>query len=340
MFSFLLIQALSRYRGRIFIFIMLFVFAVIAFFRGSVGTDTANYELMLGGFTENYIWDGREPGFVLLSWFLVSMFPSVELAVRAIALIFFGLLAWFVVRSDQNERFLLMAYLLPAFAYQYSMNGLRIGIASVVMLLAIQTLRRKGEKSAFITGLLALLFHYTSVFSLLFVAVSQRSWFRFSNCVPVFAVFIIFGLGLVFLDIYIIEKVEVYKEMQAPGMGSGLSKVVPVFLILVGLLLGNLPGLLKFKLFILSFVSVSAAWFLAQYSYAGLRVLDLLSFSVPLSVLATYSRMQLNFDLFTKLTMVAAGLVSAAGVFRGFLLSHGEGKSPFLPYELSTFGLF
>ena len=134
-------------------------------------------------------------------------------------------------------------------------------------------------------------------------------------------------------DFYFLDKLDGYKEMQTPGALSGISKIVPLVLILIGLMMGTLPTALKFKLFMLSITVILAAWLLTQHTYARLRFLDLLSFSVPLSILATYSRLKLNFDIPIKIGMLVAGLISAIGVYRGFILNYAVGKSPFMPYE-------
>lgn len=334
LFSFIFIQYLSRYRGTFFVFAILIFFSLTAFVRGSVGTDTGNYELMLRDFFDGYTWDGREPGFVALGWLLVAATPSIEVAVRAIALVFFGLLAFFVVRSDRNERFFLLAYILPAFAYQYSMNALRIGIASAILLIAVQTLRRGGKLPAFLTGATAVLFHYSSALSLLFILLSQRSWFRASNIVLILPLLVGAFAGFSFVDSYMMDKLANYNEMQAPGELSGLSKIAPIVLVLLGLSFSTLPRTPKIRLFILGVVSILGGWVLARYSYAGLRILDLISFAFPVSILAAYSRERTSFDRSIMVSMLAAGVISAAGLWRGFSLAEGEGESPFLPYEI------
>ena len=334
LFSFTFIQCLSRYRGTFFVFTILIFFTVTAFVRGSVGTDTVNYELMLRDFFAGYTWDGREPGFVALGWLLVAATPSVEVAVRTIALVFFGLLAFFVLRSDRNERFLLMAYIFPAFAYQYSMNALRIGIASAILLIAVQMLRRMGKLPAFLAGSTAVLFHYSAALSLIFIILSQRPLFRASNiALAPLALVSAFG-SFAFVDSYMMDKLSNYNEMQAPGELSGLSKIAPIALVLLGLIFSTLPRTLKIRLFLLGTASVLVGWVLAQYSYAGLRVLDLLSFALPISILASYSRESLAFDRSMMVGVLAAGVISAAGLWRGFSLAEGEGDSPFLPYVI------
>jgi hypothetical protein len=330
----LILHSLTGYRGRFFVFVLLGYFAVLAFLRGNVGTDTASYERMLASFVGGYAWDGREPGFIALGVLLESMAPTTEFAVRAIALVFFALLAVFVIKSNRNERFLLLAYVFPAFAYQYSMNALRIGLASAVLLLALQSLRQRGGASALRVGLTATLFHYSTAFSVLYLVISQRPWMRVYSTFGMLGLLVLFSGGFLLADFYFMEKMSAYEAMQAPGPFSGLSKILPVLLILVGVGFGILPPIEKAKLTVLGISFLFVGWLITQFSYAGLRLIDLVAFVAPLSVLATYARLGLEFDLRLRCAIVLAGAISAAGVYRGFLLGRGEGITPFLPYEI------
>lgn len=335
----LTLQGLSKYRGRIFIYCLLAYFAGLAFIRGNVGTDTVNYELMLADIAHGYVWDGREPAFVALGLLLVSVFPTAEVATRVIALVFFALLTVFVFRSDRNERFLLMAYILPAFAYLYSMNVLRIGLASAFLLLSVQQIRVRGSTSALKVGLLTFLFHYSSVLSLIYIDISQRAWLKFTSFFVMLFLLTLAGGAFLTAEFYMMDKVAQYQTAQVPGVLSGLSKIIIVILFVAGIMSGKLPTMEKAKLILLGLTFTLLGWFFSQFSYAGLRVLDLISFTMPLSILASYSRVGFEFERPIKTIMVASGILSAFSIYRGFILEYGEGKSPFLPYEMYDFGV-
>lgn len=336
-FAGLAIQALTMYRGRFFLFVTIVVYTCIAFVRGRVGTDTANYERILSGFMPGYEWDGLEPGFVGLGWVLVAAAPTIELAVRAIALIFFSLVAVFAVRSDKNERFLLMAYLLPAFAYQYSMNGLRIGLASAVVLLAVQLQRRCKSSLGLFVGSSAVLLHYSAALSVIAIWASQRAWIRARTfCGVVVAAMLVVSL-VVGAQEYFLHKVMLYSAMESPHQLSGLSKLVVILVLSGAIAISRLPRADKTKLVVLTAALALVGWAAARYTYAGIRVLDLVTFAAPLSVLASFSRLGLEFDRYIKVALVICGLMSAIATFRGFLLEAGVGDSPFLPYQLLEF---
>ena len=287
------VQSATRYRGRFFLLFCLLVFGGISFFRADVGTDTASYESMFLDFINEYQWNGLEPAFVLLALFLSGVMPSVEIAVRAVSLVFFGFLVWFLYRSDNNERILLLLYLLPVFAYQYSMNTLRAGLAFSFILLATQELRQGKEKSAIIFGLSGVFFHYSAIISIIYIFLSIRSWFKFLNIFWAAIILMLVGTAYIFNQDYFLSKFALYTEYVAPSPLSGLSIVFPLALILVGVLFGRLPKKEKIKLFFLGFLGISSSWLLIRFSYAGLRFLDLFAYAVPLSVLMAYARCRL-----------------------------------------------
>lgn len=338
----LMISGLTHYRGRFFVFILLLFFLGVAFLRGAVGTDTANYERMFADFIDiYYIWTGREPGFVALGWLLATLAPTIEAGVRLISVVFFALIALFVARADKNELFLLLAYIFPAFAYQYSMNALRIGLASAFILLMVQEVRLKDAQAAIKFGVAAALFHYTVLLSIVILFLSQQAWGQLSTVVKNIVLLVLLSFGLLSVDFYVADKLEVYTsgDYSKPSALSGLSILIPNIIILVGILFSFFPRAEKFKLFFLFLLVFGSGMIITQFTYAGLRILNLGGFVMPLCVLASYSRLGLKFGRKFKFSLLAAGLLSAIGVYRGFLIGYGEGPSPFLPYTAS-FSLF
>jgi len=327
------VQSATRYRGRFFLLFCLLVFGGISFFRADVGTDTASYESMFLDFINEYQWNGREPAFDLLALFLSGVMPSVEIAVRAVSLVFFGFLVWFLYRSDNNERILLLLYLLPVFAYQYSMNTLRAGLAFSFILLATQELRQGKEKSAIIFGLSGVFFHYSAIISITYIFLSIRSWFKFLNIFWAAIILMLVGTAYIFNQDYFLSKFALYTEYVAPSPLSGLSIVFPLALILVGVLFGRLPKKEKIKLFVLGFLGISSSWLLIRFSYAGLRFLDLFAYAVPLSVLMAYARCRLSFDRVLIGSLFLAGVLSSAAAYYRFTADYTVGSSPWLPYQ-------
>lgn len=144
MYLALLASEISGHRSRIPLVVVITAAAIMAVLRGSVGTDTSTYEWMLDSVTLGDLSHGVEPSFVLLGWFFKLATDSSTGAVRLLSLVFFVLLFVFVMRANKNERFYLLACFLPAFVYQYSMNALRLGLASICLLLAFQWIRQSN----------------------------------------------------------------------------------------------------------------------------------------------------------------------------------------------------
>lgn len=328
-----IMEMISRYRGRLFLFVVLFAFAAIAFFRGSVGTDTPQYELFFSDFAVGFTWSGEEPGFVLLGWTLAQVAPSVEMAVRLVSIVFFGLIAWFVHGSDRNERSMLLLYLLPAFAFNYSMNALRTALAFAFIILVVQVYRKRYFGKAVILGVTSVLFHYSALFSLAYLALTQKAWRKLSSLWSFFALIMVGGLLVSLAGEYFSSKLLSYSEYESPAAYSGLSVVIPILIILGGTGLGGLQRGEKTKLISIAFVAMVSAWVLARYSYAGLRILDLLAYVIPLSVLMIYSQRGLRFERSLIFALLLAGLASALGTYYRFLGGYGEGRAPWLPYE-------
>ncbi|WP_421551567.1 EpsG family protein [Pseudomonas yamanorum] len=331
----LLLTALSGYRTRLFAGFALLFFLFIAVFRGAVGTDTDTYETVVSRLMEGISWTGMEPGFVFMSWILVEVTGTASVAVRLVSVIIFVILFLYLFRSDKNEKFLLLSYMLPAFVYQYTMNGLRIGIAAMLLLLAVQKLRRTERLSGLVLAVSALFFHYSSLVSLVLIWASQARWTRASNilivpfaCVMILAVFSING------D-YFVAKLLSYQDSESPSPLSGLGKIAVLLVLVLGVGLSRLPRTEKTKLVFLGAGFTVFFWLVSSISYAGLRFLDLVSFAYPLAILLTYSRCRLDFDRAIKLILIFAGLLAAVSGYRNFVFEEGEGPSPFLPYHLS-----
>lgn len=328
-----LLQGFSGYRGRFFLLLSLFILGSIAFFRGDVGTDTRNYELMFIQFSEGYQWDGRELGFVVLARLLSAITPSIEIAVRAVSLVLFVWLAWFVHRSDRNERTMLLLYFLPVFVYQYGMNALRAGLAFALILLMTQALRRASGKKAMILGATSVFFHYSALVPLAYLYLTHRAWMKLSTLAWASMFMVAAGAVFVLAQGYFLDKMSAYTNMYSPSLLSGVSIVVPLCLILIGMLFGRLPVSEKSKLFVLGVSSLSASWLLARLSYAGLRILDLLAYAVPLSILMAYSRHRLPIERVLSGALLLAGLLSAIAAYYRFTSEYTIGSSPWLPYQ-------
>ena len=329
----LLVGAISGYRGKLFAVISIIAIGVVAVFRGSVGTDTANYEQMAGMLRAPSDWYGVEPGFAVLVWFLGWFTDSDVVLVRLIAAMFVAGLLVFIRRADRDEMFFLTAYFIPAIFFQYSMNALRIGLATIFLLLALQYFRRARVPQAVLHVMAGWFFHYSLLISTIYLIVSARLLSaRFLMALSVAGV-VFLGLVLFLFADYIVPRILAYQGMEPPGALSGLSSLIVLSVLLAGAMASSLGSARRAGFVIITAVSVGGAFMLARYTYAGLRVLDLLSIAVPASLLVLHGREGRTLNWKTKLAFLFAGALGLASSMRGFLLSAGEGATPWVPYE-------
>ncbi|MDX1722539.1 MAG: EpsG family protein [Pseudomonas sp.] len=332
----LFLTALSGYKTRLFAVVALLFFLVISVSRGAVGTDTDTYEYVVGQLMGGLSWTGMEPGFVLMSWAFAIVTGSASVAIRLVSVVIFLIMFVYLFRSDKNEKFLLLSYMLPAFVYQYTLNGLRIGVAAMLLMLAVQQVRRSHKASGLLLATTALFFHYSSLVSLVFIWASQTRWVKASNILIVpLASAVMLAIFSINSD-YFLAKVLSYQASESPSPFSGLGKVAVLLLLIFGVVVSRLPNIEKLKLIFLGGGFVVVFWALSSISYAGLRFLDLISFSFPLAILLTFSRCELNFDRSIKVIFILAGLLAAFTSYRNFISEAGVGPSPFMPYHFNA----
>lgn len=307
---------------------------VIAVIRGDVGTDTEQYQNVFAAVAmgnQEWLFEG---GFASVATILVTILPTPEMAVRAVSLIFFILLAIYSMRATDDEKWILLTYTLPVFAYQYSMNGLRIGLASAVLLLCAQSLGRGVTLNRQISLVVPIFLHYSTLISVVLIhaASSLRSLRHILFALSISSAAAL-GLFLLASD-YLFGKGDTYQEMLAPTTLSGLARIAVIASLAVGVLLGDLKQGVKGALVFCFGALTILGLLLARESYAGLRIIDLLSFVFPLSVLICYQRSMIPADRRYMLSVLLAGCIGAVGVARNFVVSSGEGEAPFVPYQV------
>lgn len=321
--------------GRFFAIGVMLYCAFISFFRGNVGTDTATYirvfEDIKSGISPPY----GEPLFLLINKFLIFSASDAAMAVKAVALIFFFLLIGLTLRADKDERFFLMSFFMPGFAYSYSMNALRIGIASAVFLYVLHYLRRGMRIKAVIGAVISIFFHYSSMFFCFYVIIFEDNLFKSKRILfYILSLMVLMALLWVNFD-YMEGKISLYKNFDSPGDFSGLRVIFVILFIMVGLIFGSLPKKDVFINIGVGSIFIVLFYVLARFSYAGLRGLELMAFSWPASVLLLYGKRGRNFDLPLKISFLIGGVVFSIAIYLGYLGEYDKGESPFLPYIFS-----
>jgi hypothetical protein len=329
----LLATLMSKLRNSsVLVYSVILYLTIISFLRANVGTDTDNYVTIFNVMRNGGEASFGELGFRFVAFFLISFFED-ELAVKFVSILFFLLLTFFYIKSDKNQSFFFIAYFLPVFSYAYSMNGLRIGLAASVFLIIVQFLGTRifYIKTFFFSAFL-MLFHYSAILYPVSLYFLKLKIFSTKNIIfLLLLISLIIGVYF-FINDYFDGKLELYLENESTGIFSGSRIIIPLIVITVGMWFDKLDLQFKkeftLKFIILLFLSL----ILIRISYAGLRILDLFSLSIPIFLLLQYKEKNLIFGFSIKLAFVLAGLINAMFTFYGFLGAYGLGESPFLPY--------
>ncbi|MGE4450416.1 EpsG family protein [Castellaniella sp.] len=310
---------------------------LFAVFRGATGTDTAAYEQISALARSGGIFaTGAEPFFAVVLKALQLTGLSDAGVVRMVSALEVGLLLTYIGRSVPNERYLLLAAILPAFFYEYTMNALRIGLASILFLLALQAVsrHRKPSHAALGLALAASVTHYTAIFYPLFGVAALRRWSRRLVLGGVLIGALVFAAVFLLQHAYLMAKLQSYESLRAPSRFSGLSSVIQIALVSAAIWKSTLSRPRKGQLLTLALLLTAAFMGLVQFSYAGLRLLDLVVFVLPPTMVAAHELENKPMNLQARLGLLAFGLVSTVFVFRRFLVESPDSLAPFLPYHL------
>ena len=325
----------SHWRGRppqmVAVLAILFI-AFIAVLRGNVGTDTESYEYWAGAVRDGAGLVGAEPGFTGLLYILTSGIESNQMVIRAIALIYALLVLQAYRQGDRDERFVLLSFFLPAFFFIHSMNVVRLGMAAALLLTAAMHARDQRQGKFKFFAALAVIFHYTSALPVLILWATTPGRSDKRGVVPAVLILLSIFAYLWFNLDWIDQKSVAYSELQTPDELSGLSQIAIVLALLAAIASSGLPVMARLKLTGLGAALAIGGWVLARQSYAGLRLLDLLSLSLPLAFLINLGTLGIALNRRAKVCLLLAGLLSVAAQYRGFLANESVGASPFLPY--------
>ncbi len=315
------------------VYYVLIYCCLLACLRGNSGTDTEMYQDIFTAVQLGNIEWTVEPGFALVAQLLMNVGLSPEAAVRGISVLFFALIAIYATRATVTEQWVLMAFILPVFAYQYSMNGLRIGLASAALLLCTQALRQDKLHSHLAIMLIPASLQYSALLSSAWVLIARLSSRTLHLLTGAIIVAIAFLLLWVIANEYLFAKQEIYELMVSQEAHSGMARVLVIFLLCCAILMSPLSAIEKVAAvgpaIILSVISI----IVARESFAGLRLLDLISFALPVVLCACLRRSSQAVNRHAGILLLAAGLLGSAGVARNFINEAGSGAAPFAPYR-------
>ena len=338
---------------KLYIYLILIYIAFIAFIRGYVGTDTVMYQDIVL-YPEQFLNVGWLYSFI--NYILYYLTENAVIVVRFISLMIVLLFAIAVHKSNKNQLLILLTFIFP-WLFQLSMNIMRSGIAIGFITIAVIYLSHNRKSFiGWLALLLAPLFHISAVIFYFFIFLFFYQYF-----IDVFKLYvkkkyflgmigvmiIIYGLMIYFNyhnHVNVVQKkLELYANFHIPSVYSGVSKVLLVSILLFGIWIdSNFSS--KFKQhYIISFgLGLCGTFIISRFTYAGLRLLDIVYISAVLVLLFYYRKLSCNISKsFMKLSIVII-LFSTIFFTRNFINSanhydtFGQGtalQSPFVPYK-------
>ena len=258
-------------------FIPLFLLSTL---KGLVGTDTLAYYDSIRSYLEG--WGDLsefEPGFYFLiktlSQFIQDPIVVINIVAGINAILFFKML-----KGDASVLLLLVAALVPAFYYDFTMNGLRMGFALPLTIMAYERFISNKKLVALFYFLIAFSFHYSAIFLLFCLVVPLLSELNFKK--------LLFSLSGLVVAFYIfgdlllerlVDKVDFYGQLQAPGtMSGGFPLLLSVVLLLFSLLNNRVLNNLVIAHLLLLILQM-AMFGVTTVSYGGLRLQLIVMFS-------------------------------------------------------------
>jgi hypothetical protein len=331
------------FRRRLLLFLPLVYVGIVIVLRDS-GTDVRTYEQVLRGLLHegSSAWiRGWEPLFFLLAKLGLWVFGSEVEALRFIGGFYVLVLAFVLIRADNKELLIFHLHYLPLFVYSYGMNGVRAALATAVFLLAWQSLRRGYKWSFFLLSLASFLFHYSAAVVFLLSYGNEARFKVWRNFLPLLLVFaVVFGSVFVYLD-YFEAKLALYSSSEAPSPFFGLARTVLVVLLWVCFVGGKVPFKAKIKSFIFVVLPTIILQILTFWSYAAVRLVDLMLFLAPLVLVREYDMLGRSPPRLFWVGLALVGFLGILFTYRNFLSDY-DGQvtgteTPFLPYRILTY---
>jgi hypothetical protein len=247
--------------------------------RGEVGTDTANYV----GNAQYVIWwneqdtQGFELGYGFLVQLLAMLTDNPHIVVALISLLA-ALLFFAMLHMWDNGQCILSLVLIPAYFYNFTMNGLRMGIAFPLAAIAILQLEKKRLLPFYILALAAISIQVTAAI-LLPMLMLARIKIQLSRKGTLYGLILglsVLGPAYYLLGDKITDKVLLYYIYSTSYLGSGTPSsntglsliIISTACIVVALWLPDK----RHRYLGLSFLGIQVAFFgITQLSYAGVR---------------------------------------------------------------------
>jgi hypothetical protein len=300
----------------------------LAVFRGEIGPDTATY---LWNAQKVIWWGGRDPsneiGFELLLRGLAFLTSDPRVVVALISLIA-AVLFFTMLQTWNDGRAILSLVLIPIAYFDFTMNGLRMGIAFPLAVLAVLQLEKERPVRFCLLALLSISMQMTAALLLpmLFLArwEGKLTWKRIGYGL-LLGVAVLYPAYSLFAD-RLALKLLAYSIVYSP---TNLSGTGPLLISFCASLLALWTCPRHRHLGIAFFLLQVACFGISSLSYAGLRLQEMALFAqlLALSYWTTWPIRKTHLAAMALLCCLAFSWTA-----RNFMTTSGE-PSAFLPYR-------
>lgn len=300
--------------------------------RGLVGVDSAYYLQLfeairyLGPAGANF-----EPGFALIVALLTRIFADSFDILILLGCVAAGLMLTAALVLERQP-ILFLAIIIPFFLFDMTMNGLRYGLAFAIVSIGATGLVNQRRWLFVICTVLAASIQVSSV------VVAAGAWTLIEARIKTFAFVAAAALAVVAVfGNYIGEKAAANSDLVAPGGTAGLVPYV-ITLAVLAAVSSKRELFRELKLPIIAIaVLQTAAFGMARYYYAGLRMEGVVLFLLYIVLAVRFARMKyfIPSRALTVILLVAA-VMSSILRLRNFSDEQGQNESPFAPYYFAS----
>jgi len=318
----------TRLRPPHYVFALPLIF--LATLRGEVGPDTAGYIQN----AQAIVWwgaqafSGFEYGYVLLVR-LSAIITSDPRVVVALISLLAAVLFFMMLHLWEQGRWNLSLVLIPISYFDFTMNGLRMGIAFPLAAISIQQLGKKRFALFYVLAIAAISVQMTAALLLLMLFLARwgvrLSW---RGC----AYGIVIATTLLYPAYYFLGDKIAYKMLSYSVMSSptSLSGSGPLLLSLYAALLAAWISNHSHRYLGFAFLLIQLACFkISSFSYAGLRLQEMALFA-QLLALAHWTLWPIRKSHFAAIVLLCC--LACGWTARNFMVTGGE-TSAFIPYR-------
>jgi len=270
---------------------------LLILFRGFVGTDSFSYHRIILAIVSSG-WDSIltiEPFFFIYAKISYFIFENLFLCVNFLSFVIIIIFYKSLKNISGNSAFFFTTFC-PIFIYNFSMNGLREGLACSLFVYSIDNLNKNKFWSFIIISLLSITSHYSILYVfIMYFIINKNFKLKISYLLIVLLLISIFiYTNFEILEVFLLNKYAEYSIMNTPSNFSGLSP-----LILLSMLSALILSLDKFSnnLKIILFYLFNLTIFLNTnlLGYAALRFMWLNTLIICLYLIVNF-RSQLSYQ--------------------------------------------